>query len=404
MDKISNSEPPIYSRIIGLDSHPDTFTAAVVCGTTPASAIVQKIFDRVRMAQLKAWAQKHTTENDLIVLESLGNSFHVARVLRQIGRNVKVLESWQVGKLKEAHANNDKISAVRIAKAYLAGTAKEVWVPDLHTQERRDTFLTYQKAVKRSTQIENRISSYLSDHGIRNVSIEPTNASVIWALYSWSPIQRRILESYYNELDHARTQRGNWESIMAQSVLEDPLMLSLVRQCGVRHVTAFALCAIIGDINRFATPKALVNYVKLGPAYSDSGEEQWVGHIGKHGRRDLRSLVIQGAQAVIGTDHPIGKWGRRLMAKGKDRNLAVAAVARKMLVAIWYLMMGKWSSLEEVDQALEIKVGKIVSKIGNFKRAERKKIKAEVFDRLLKGRVYVLDPTKKYQPNNPVPA
>ena len=31
-----------------------------------------------------------------------------------------------MGKLKEAHANNDKISAVRIGKAYLAGTAKEV--------------------------------------------------------------------------------------------------------------------------------------------------------------------------------------------------------------------------------------------------------------------------------------
>ena len=40
-----------------------------------------------------------------------------------------------MGKLKEAHANNDKISAVRIGKAYLAGTAKEVWVPDAKTQD-----------------------------------------------------------------------------------------------------------------------------------------------------------------------------------------------------------------------------------------------------------------------------
>ena len=42
------------------------------------------------------------------------------------------------GKLKEAHANNDKISAVRIGKAYLAGTAKTVWVPDARTQERHE--------------------------------------------------------------------------------------------------------------------------------------------------------------------------------------------------------------------------------------------------------------------------
>ena len=58
-----------------------------------------------------------------------------------------------MGKLKEAHANNDKISAVRIGKAYLAGTAKEVWVPDPKTQERRDWFHAHRKAVKRTTQM-----------------------------------------------------------------------------------------------------------------------------------------------------------------------------------------------------------------------------------------------------------
>ena len=79
---------------------------------------------------MKSWAQKHTTQQDLIVLEASGNSFHVVRTLAAVERKALVLESCHMGKLKEAHANNDKISAVRIAKAYLAGTAKEVWVPD----------------------------------------------------------------------------------------------------------------------------------------------------------------------------------------------------------------------------------------------------------------------------------
>ena len=45
------------------------------------------------------------------------------------GRQAMVLESCHLGKLKEAHANNDKISAVRIGKAYLAGTAKRSGSP-----------------------------------------------------------------------------------------------------------------------------------------------------------------------------------------------------------------------------------------------------------------------------------
>jgi hypothetical protein len=86
-----------------------------------------------------------------LVLEASGNSFQVVRSLATVQRQAKVLESCHLGKLKEAHANNDKISAVRIGKAYLAGTAKEVWVPDARTQERRDWFHAHRKASKRTT-------------------------------------------------------------------------------------------------------------------------------------------------------------------------------------------------------------------------------------------------------------
>src|SRR5689334_20528740 len=156
-----------FERVIGLDSHPDTFTAATLRGPTPAAAIVETTFHKLPLGQLRSWAQKHTTDRDLIVLEASGNSFHVVRTLAALGRRAKVLESCHLGKLKEAHANNDKISAVRIGKAYLAGTAKEVWVPDARTQERRDWFHAHRKAVKRTTQARNSLLSYLSDQGVR---------------------------------------------------------------------------------------------------------------------------------------------------------------------------------------------------------------------------------------------
>src|SRR5690349_5835196 len=163
MNELSQS----VERVIGLDSHPDSFTAAILRGPNPAAAVVEKIFNKVPMSHLVAWAQKHTTAQDQFVLEASGNSFHVVRVLAGIERQAKVLESCQLGQLKEAHANNDKISAVRIGKAYLAGTAKEVWLPDTKTQERRDWFHAHRKAVKRTTQMNARVRSYLSDNGIR---------------------------------------------------------------------------------------------------------------------------------------------------------------------------------------------------------------------------------------------
>jgi hypothetical protein len=162
-----DNDPNAVGRVIGFDSHPGSFTAAVLRGEIPAQAITEKIFHKVPMTQLESWAKKYTAGDDLLVLEASGNSFEVVRTLRAIGRRALVLESRHLGKLKEAHANNDKKSAVRIGKAYLAGTAREVWVPDEKTQERRDWFHAHRKATKRCTQMRARLLSYLSDNGVR---------------------------------------------------------------------------------------------------------------------------------------------------------------------------------------------------------------------------------------------
>src|SRR5690242_16609058 len=99
-----NEPAKSVERVIGFDSHPDSFTTAIVQGPTPAGAVVEKIFNKIPLAQLPSWAKKHTTAQDQLVLEASGNSFQVVRTLAGLGRQAKVLESCQMGKLKEAHA------------------------------------------------------------------------------------------------------------------------------------------------------------------------------------------------------------------------------------------------------------------------------------------------------------
>lgn len=390
-------------RVIGLDAHPDSFTAAVLRGATPAAAIVEKLFNKVPMAQLKTWADKNTTEKDLIVLEASGNSFQIVRTIASIGRKALVLESCQLGKLKEAHANNDKISAIRIGKAFLAGTAKPVWVPDALTQERRDWFHAHRKAVKRTTQMNNRLLSYLSDNGVRLKAGTELTEEELRQATTWSARQWQVIQGFLLEIRHAQQQREHWRTLIAQEVSSDPLLLSLVRLCGVRDMVAFAVGAIVGDIKRFSTPRKLVKYVGLNPAFDDSGEGQWKGGIGGHGRKDLRSLLIEAAQSIFSSKgNALAAWGKKLLARKGSRNLAVAAVARKLVTAIWYLMMGKWTPLEEIDNRLSIKLGKIISNIGadglkNLGKT-RKAFRDELHQSLKTGRVYVLDPHRKYEP------
>lgn len=307
------------------------------------------------MAQLTSWAQKHTTAQDLLVLEASGNSFQVVRTLTAIQRQAKVLESCQMGKLKEAPANNDKISAVRSGKAYLAGTAKEVWGPDLKTQEWRDWCHAYSKATKRTTQMQARLRSYLSNNGVRlkpGTRLTQTGAvkPQIRQAREGSARQWQGIEILLAELRHADQQRQHWRSLIAQEVLAEPELLSIVRLCGVREIVAFALGAFVGDIKPFANPKKLVKYVGFNPAFDDSGESEWSGGIGGHGHKLLRSLLIEGAQAILRCGKsPLARWGKKLLAAKGSVNLAVAAIARKLTVAVWYLMMGRWTALEEID-------------------------------------------------------
>jgi transposase len=399
-----NANP--VERVIGLDAHPDTFTAALLRGPTPAAAIVEKTFDKVPMAQLSRWAQKHTTPQDMIVLEASGNSFQVVRTLEAIGRTALVLESCHLGKLKEAHANNDKISAVRIGKAYLAGTAKTVWVPDPKTQERRDWFHAHRKAVKRTTQMRNRLLSYLSDNGVRlkpgTRLTKPKQAEEpLRQAKDWSPRQWQVIEGLLMELRHAEEQRTHWRSLIAQEVLGDPLLLSLVRLCGVREMVAFALGAFIGDIHRFAEPGKLVKYLGLNPAFDDSGRGEWKGGIRGHGRKDVRCLLMEGAQAILRCSKTaLAQWGKKLLARKGEINLVVAAIARKLAVAVWYLMMGRWTPLEEIDTRLTIKVGKMIGQVGEkgLKKLgkARRAYREEIYQSLQSGRVYVLDRHKQF--------
>jgi len=104
----------------------------------------------------------------------------------------------------------------------------------------------------------------------------------------------------------------------------------------------------------------------------------------------------------------------------------VAALARKLTVAVWYLMMGRWTALEEIDKRLSVKLAKAVRAVGQAaldKLGTTRKHLREQAGALLKARkvtapaasdsvtqaqaqvnpesgkrIYVLDPTIQFNP------
>ncbi len=97
--------PPSHGRIIGLDCHPDTYTAAVYQGTTPHDACKLGSHQNLTLERLMEWVAQEFSRADLFLMEAGSNSFEIAKRLRALGLRAVVLESCFVGKHAKTYAD-----------------------------------------------------------------------------------------------------------------------------------------------------------------------------------------------------------------------------------------------------------------------------------------------------------
>ena len=363
--------PPSKGRIIGLDCHPDTFTAAVFRGTTPHDAVKLATRPDMSLQRLLDWAAREFTKDDLFLMEAGSNSFEIHRRLLDLGLRAVVMESCHVGRHAKTYADNDKMAAARIALVYLQGNAPCVWIPDGVTRERRELLHTYQKAVADHTAASNALKGYLNQYAVRLGTRQQPEAprTETWLLQQrdWSPLQRAILADHLAHLRVQAARRKELLRLIGQQICAEPLMLRCMRLLGIGQINAFALLAIIGDVRRFERPEKLVAYLGLNPGQRESGRSKNIKlGIGKRGRGDLRHLLVQGAHAVLrmGRGTPLGQWGWKLFARKGQRNIAVAAVARKLAVQTWHLLSGNPPETLEPSKTLELKLHKLAVTLG----------------------------------------
>lgn len=372
----SAPKPPTKGKIIGLDCHPDIFAVAVFRGSTPHDA--QKLGSRENMSleALMAWARKECSSDDLFLMEAGSNSFEICRRLQSMGFQAVVLESCHVGRHAKTYADNDKMAAARIALVYLAGNAPCVWQPDPVTSVRRELLHAYQRAVDDHTATVNAFKGFLNQSAIRlgkrGLHDQRTRE---WILKQceWNALQRELLSHHFADVDTRAERRKTFVHMVCQQICAEPLMLRCMKILGIGKINAFALLAIIGDVKRFHTPEKLVAYLGLNPGQRDSGTRKRIKlGIGNRGRGDMRRLLIQGAQAVLrtGKHTALGKWGVSLFVRKGNRNIAVAAVARKMAVQAWHMLRGNPPTVVESDKSMASKLHKLIVVLGKKHRAE----------------------------------
>jgi len=107
---------------------------------------------------------------------------------------------------------------------------------------------------------------------------------------------------------------------------------------GVGLVSAAALKAELGTVERFSTPERLASYAGLAPRLIQSGERRTTGRIVRASNSHLRTTMYMVAQscALHGPER-FKEFHQRVRGK-KGYKVATIALARKLMVVMWRML------------------------------------------------------------------
>jgi transposase len=133
------------------------------------------------------------------------------------------------------------------------------------------------------------------------------------------------------------------DDLKAQLERLAPLMLSvpfLMTVPGIGILSATALVAMVGDVQRFPSGRSFANYLGLTPRESSTGASRRLGPISKRGNRYLRMLLIHGARSALLAAHRTSEpdslqtWAIRT-AQARGHNIATVALANRIARIAW---------------------------------------------------------------------
>lgn len=352
------------TRYIGLDVHKHYLVALGV----DADLNIVLPMRRVELSHLESWMKKNLTKQDEVVLEMTTNTWHLYDELIEYAGSVTVVHPPHVALITRSQVMTDKIAASILARLLAKGLLVGIWVPPLEIRELRGLVAQRQKMTRLATQAKNRLHAVIQRHHLKPPAGNPfakTNNGW-WQGLALGKLEKMNLESDLETLQFAQQQEVRIEKEMTSLAAEDEGIGRLLHIAGFGVITAVTVYAAIGDIGRFPEAKKLIGYAGLGARVHDSGMTTRTGKITKAGRRDLRVAMVEAAH-IVANSHPHWKAELARLQPRIGYNRAIVAIARKLLVTVWYVLQGKVDKYAE-PKAVAQKMLKFAYSVGKANR------------------------------------
>jgi transposase len=287
-----------------------------------------------------------------------------------------------------ARVKTDARDTFKLASLLAANRIPAIWVPPHAVRELRALVAHRKRLVEQRTQAGNRLQGVLHRHNLVLPPGKPFAApqrewwlSLALPACEKLPVQQDL--SLYHSLEEL--VKGV-EAELSRLSTCDPWVKQvpfLVQLPGLGILCVLSVLAAIGDITRFPSAKHLVGSAGLGASVHDSGETHRGGRIPKEGRSDLRGVMVEAAWVAV-EHHLHWKAPFERLAKPMGKQKAVVAVARKLLVAVWYVLTEQEADTKAPIEAVSRKLMNWIARTGTTpgKKRDRLLLLYEQLDRL----------------------
>jgi transposase len=341
------------TRILALDLGKFTSVLCVYDPATHDHRFVTSVRTTPRSIHdlLVAHAAADDPAQTLLVIETCDVAGWVFDLATALGIRVLVAnpahEAWRWTRVKR---KTDKDDALKLAKLAVLGQLPLAHMPSPQQRQRRRLVHYRRVLVDRRTQVKNQVRSIFSQQGL---SLPPRSKAWTRAGIAQLAAEARPLRECDDVLDLWRGrlcgELQQLESLTQQIEQVDEKLdalgaaddrVRLLRTVpGVGPRLAETVVAHLDDPRRFKTAGHVASYAGLVPKQFESGTIKRSCRITRRGPTLLRGMLVEVAWMVyIRND-----WARAFVQRisrgvASRKNIALVALARKLLVTLWAML------------------------------------------------------------------
>lgn len=350
-------------KFIGMDVHKNSIAIAIADGEVRYYGEIPNV-----MSALDKIIRKLVSDNSELrfVYEAGPCGYQLYRHLVGNGFECAVVAPSLIPRKSGDRIKNDRRDAMSLARLFRAGELTAIHVPVPEDEAMRDLSRAREDAKFAQRKAKQQLSGFLLRNGhIYSGKSSWSKAHLNWiaAIKMVHPTQQITLQEYVDAVQGC-AQRVQRLTEQVRELVKQwrmaPVVTAIQALRGVSLIVAVTTIAELGDLTRFDHPKKLMAFLGLVPSEHSSGESTKRGSITKAGNGHARRVLVEASQAYrfparksrILLERQEGlpekvlqiAWKaqmrlcaryRRLVNKGKAKNLVVAAIARELIAFMW---------------------------------------------------------------------